>query len=188
LSTEKITIGRGRLETVVSVLDWPHRSLGFLVCSSNKGTGRDAHRLARDESDQWKPTDLAEISKRSGSTVLGRLSGAEKGRILWIHQYSMIPPRWEPVGALLFSVPARKSKPIVILRICLRQSLSDRDKTAATAWLLRCVRNVAKVSGKAGGKLQWNADPGDVGYICRVHGFKRRGNQRQLAVLVLDPD
>ncbi len=95
----------------------------------------------------------------------------------------MIPSRWEPVGALLFTVPARKSKPLVALRVCLEQSLSTRDKFAATGLMIRAAKNVAAVSGRGGGRLQWLVDPNDARTLCDLYGFKRRGNKRQQAIL-----
>jgi hypothetical protein len=174
-----IRIEHRRLETVVRVTDWPMRDFNLIVCSSNEEAGRSSSLAAA----EWKSGDLVAIQKRLGGGGLGRLSGAQKGRVLFALAYYLNPSRWHPVGAVLFSVPARKSRPIVVLRVCLNQSMPARDKPAATALMLRCLKNVAKQSERGGGKLQWLVDPRDAGLLCAQYGFHQKGHQRQQALL-----
>lgn len=161
--------------------DWPGRGLGLMICSSNEGAG-----LTGPTSGTWKPGDRASITKRLGGGGAGRLSGQAKGRVLFALQYRMIPSRWEPVGALLFHVPPRKSKPLVVKRVCVEQSLSTRDKHAATVLLIRAAKKVAAISGRGAGRLQWEVDPNDARTLCDLYSFKRRGNRRQQALLESD--
>ena len=74
---------------------------------------------------------------------------------------------------------------MVVLRVCVEQSLSRRDKLAATGVMIRAAKNAAESSGRGKGRLQWLVDPGDARVVCDLYGFKRRGNQRQMAILEL---
>ena len=178
MPADKIRVERRRLETVVHVREWPIRDFGFNVWSSAEdfadGSGRE---------DEWKPNDVAAIRKRlAASSIPGRLSGAEKGRVLWAVGY-YVGPGWVPVGALLYTVPARKSKPLLVFRICLYQPLPAREKDAVTVLLLRCIRRVATQSDRGGGRVQWLVDPKDSGEACQLHGFRSIGRNRDMAVL-----
>ena len=162
---------RHRLRTTVKVEDYPSLGYDILICSSN------ANRAVNFSRELWRPGDYEAINGRLGS------GGAEKGRVLWATQYHMLPNRWEAMGALLLHVPTRRSKPILIKRVCLQAGLTDRNKIVLTTWLIRCAKKVAAVSEKASGRLHWEVDPQDAGQLCEQYGFTRRGNNRQLAVL-----
>lgn len=146
-----------------------------MVCSSNVRGGRTAR--ADMAGDEWKPADLDAISGRLSGSRVGRGSGAEKGRVLYVLGYSIAPSRWAPEAALLYSAPPTKAP--VILRVCLRQTLTDADKRSASALLVQCIKNVSREMGKRRGEVRWLADPSDAGFICSVYGFKPTGNRQR---------
>lgn len=178
----RVWVERKRLETVVHVCDWPNRSFGFTVYSSNEGFG--AGGLGGGD---WKDGDRKKVSERLGGGGAGRLSGAQKGRVLFAVGYFIAPSRWEPVGALLFSVPPRKSKPIVVFRVCVERALPTRDKFTVTGLLIGAAKKVATESGRGGGRLHWLVEPEDARQLCDLYGFTRKGNKRQQAVLQWAP-
>jgi hypothetical protein len=73
--------------------------------------------------------------------------------------YYMLPGRWEVLGALLLHMPQRRSKPILIRRVCLKRDLSIRDKTLVTALLVR-----GKANGRTGAawRKNWRTASGTV--------------------------
>lgn len=175
MASTKIRFRRSRLRSEIVVEDWPDQSLAPFVCSSS------AKRAVVFEGSRWNPGEKDAIEKRLGS------GGSEKGRVLWAVNYYMVSGCWEAVGALLLHVPQRKSRPIMIKRVCLRQDLNRRDKDKATAVLIGCAKHVAEVSHKAGGRLQWEVKVSDARQLCEQYGFSRRGNNRQMAVLEWKP-
>jgi hypothetical protein len=175
---KRIWVERKALGTVAHVRDWPSRTHGFLICSSNESYG--ARGLT---GGTWKNADRAKIGERLGSRGRGLLSGEQKGRVLYAFNYYLLPSRWEAVGALLFTVPQRKSRHLTVFRICLEQSLSDRDKRTATALLLLAARQVGEESGRGRGKIRWEVDPRDSRVLCGLYGFRRCGTHRQFDVL-----
>src|SRR5215218_1090577 len=131
----------------LKVEDWPDRSYGIIVCSSN------ASRQVSLTPEHWREGDLDAIERRLES------GGSDKGRVLWAVTYYMLPGRWEVMGALLVHMPQRRSKPILIRRVCLKRDLSIRDKTLVTALLVR-----GKANGRTGAawRKNWRTASGTV--------------------------